>query len=339
MRLPLDRGIAASVLFALLVACAPDVVEPPSAPTPPVAQIAADAAPRFSDWSAAVNVGAVVNSPVEDLTPGISKDGLSLYFGSPRPSAGSAGLDIWVSRRASVDAPWEPPRALGPEINVSGSVNDNGAALSTDGHRLYFQSNRAGGFGGLDLYVSRRHDARDDLGWEQPVNLGSALNSSANETGLTLFEDEATGLVTFYFASNRPGGSGGNDIYASTVLSDGTFGPSVPVAELNSPFDDQRPAVRRDGLEIFLTSTRPGTLGGADIWVATRSSTSEPWSTPVNLGPEINTVNFDAASTLSFDGTTLYFHSALRPGNAGDEGRFDIWTSTRTKLTGRAMRD
>ena len=288
--------------------------------------------PRYSDWSEGVNLGPIVNSASEDMGPAISRDGLSLYFSSARPATGMGIADLWVAHRPSVDAPWESPQAL-DALNVPGSVAENGPALSPDGHRIYFQSNRPGGFGAQDLYVSRRRDKRDDSGWEAPVNLGAAINTSASETGPEYFEDERSGTATLYFTSNRPGGPGGNDIYASTVLPDGTFAPPVLVAELSSPADDQGPTIRRDGLEMLLASNRPGTLGGMDIWVATRASTSDPWSTPVNLGAAINTENIDASPALSFDARTLYFHAALRPGSIGGEGRFDILAATRSKLT------
>lgn len=291
--------------------------------------------PRFSEWSTAVNLGSVVNSDIEDMTPGISKDGLSLYFGSPRPLTGMGASSIWASRRASVEAPWEAPRKLGENINAPAPATTNGAAPSRDGHVLYFQSTRSGGFGGLDLWMSRRKDKDDDNSWAAPVNLGASINTAAGEGGLAFFEAE-DGVRHFYFQSNRPGGPGGNDIYRTTELSDGTFAAPVLVTELSSPADDQRAAIRRDGLEIFIASSRDGTMGGMDIWVATRSSVAEPWSTPVNVGPAINTVNFDAAPSLSFDGTQLYFHSALRAGNVSD--RFDLWVATRSKITGATVR-
>jgi hypothetical protein len=332
------------VQIALLVACGP---EPAQRVLAPSAELAArsqsddddrdsEGDPRFSGWSAAVNLGPVVNSASEDAPGSISRDGLSLYLSSPRPAVGNTGNDIWVSRRVSVNAPWESPENLGPTVNAPGSVNDQAPTVSLDGHRLFFVSNRPGGFGGNDIYVSRRRDKRDDFGWEAPVNLGGEVNTAAGEGGPAYFEDEATGTITLFFQSGRPGGLGGNDIYASTLLPDGTFGAPVLVRELSSPFNDQRPTIRRDGLEIFLASDRPGpgTLGGMDIWVATRASTSDPWSTPVNLGPAVNSVNFDGGPALSFDATTLYFTSANRPENVGGP-RFDIWMTTREKLKGR----
>ncbi len=249
----------------------------------------ADNPPQFSDWSAPVNLGPVVNTRFVDSDPFISKDGLSLYFVAGQGRGGSGLRDIWVSQRTSTTDPWGPPQNLGPTVNSAGQ--ENSPTLSLDGHRLYFASNRAGAtsLGGFDLYVSRRRDKRDDFGWEAPVNLGSAVNTAADETDAAFFEDEATGATILYFASNRPGGPGGNDIYASTLLPDGTFGPALLVAELSTPFDDMQPAIRRDGLELFLGSDRPGTNGASDLWVATRASTTDLWSTPVNLGPRSRT--------------------------------------------------
>jgi hypothetical protein len=126
------------------------------------------------------------------------------------------------------------------------------------------------------------------LGWEAPVNLGSGVNGTANETLPVVFEDEATGISTLYLTSNRVG-SAGADIYASTLQPDGTFGPAAVVAELSSSRRDRVLSIRRDGLEIFLASDRPGpTQAPFDLWVATRATTSDPWSTPVNLGSVVN---------------------------------------------------
>ena len=125
------------------------------------------AAQQFSEWSTPVNL-TDINSAADDQHPAISKDGLSLYFASNRPG-GCGGFDIWVAQRASVDSPWEEPFNLGCTINST--VNDHAPNLTTDGHRLFFHSFRAGGCGGGDIYYADRKDRRDDLGWGTPVNL------------------------------------------------------------------------------------------------------------------------------------------------------------------------
>ncbi len=295
----------------------------------------------FSDWSAPVNLGPVVNSLYNDFHPGISSDGQSLYFTSDRPGGvgpGGAGREeIWVTRRERLDAPWGPPRNLGPMINTAGS-STGVPNLTPDGRRLFFGSNRPGGFGGIDLWVARRDDPGNDFAWKAPVNLGSGVNYSGGEDSAAYFEDRETGVTTLYFT--RFDGAGGSfespdenwNIYASKLRTDGSFGPGVRVPELNSPFRNTRMAVRSDGLEMFLTSNRPGGIGpdkvNLNIWVSTRTRTRDRWSTPVNLGSPINVGASDRGPAVSFDGTTLYFGSR-RPGGSGAT---DLWMTTRTKL-------
>lgn len=300
--------------------------------------------PQFSSWSAPVNLGTTVNSGSYDWFPFVSKNGLSLYFTSatctvPTPGChlGYGGHDIFVSQRASVNDPWGAAQNLGPTINTA---DDEGSpTLSADGHLMYFASTRPGGFGGADIYVSRRHNKRDDLGWQAPQNLGSGVNTISNENGPEIFEDEETGVTTLYFDSNRAGGPGplgddgthnGNDIYMSILQNDDTFGAATLVAELNTPSIERQTTIRRDGLEIFFGSNRPGGYGFFDLWVSTRATTSDPWSPPVNLGPVVNTAFTDGGPAISADGTVLYISS----NRLGGFGSFDLYVSTRTKLHG-----
>ena len=321
--------------FALLPACAPDqrVTAPNKAliAAREIDDVGADIADevRWSAWSPPQNLGPTINSSSLEQHPAISKDGLSLYFGSNR-AGGMGGVDIYVSHRSSLDAPWGTPVNLGPNINSAG--NESAPTFSLDGHKMYFHSNGRGGCGGADLFVSRRHDKRDDFGWEPAENLGCVVNSSSDDNGPTIFEDDATGITTLYFTSTRPGGLGDYDVYASTRVGDeGEFGPAALVPELSGPFRDTRTAISRDGLEMFLSSDSKGRVGGIgsqDLWVSTRGTTLDRWSTPVNLGPTVNSPAFDGGPALSFDGTTLYFHSDRQ----GPSGNNDIWVTTRTKL-------
>ncbi len=295
---------------------------------------------EWSDWSGAVNLGAPVNSNFADVPGHVSKNGLSLYILSGSARGGGVGnLDLWVCQRASVNDAWGAPQNLGATVNST--LRDVNPTLSLDEHRLYFASDRSGNF---DLYVCHRQDKKDDFGWGAPVLLGSPVNSEASEDStLTMFEDEESGDIIVYFSSNRRdptlAGGGDFDIYETRLLGDGTFGAVTLVEELSTDgHRDRMPAVRKDGLELFQQTTRPGGLGGADLWVSTRPSTADPWSEPVHLGDEINSPprdpsleqSNDVGPTLSNDGTTLYWASAFRTGNATQQ--FDIWRSTRTKL-------
>jgi len=110
-------------------------------------------------------------------------------------------------------------------------------------------------------------------------------------------------------------------------MPDGSFGAAELVEELSSPTRDQRPNVRFDGLELFLWSDRPGSLG-LDIWVSTRDAVTDPWTPPVNLGPIVNSPLLEAQAYISSDGKTLYF-SSTRPGGLGG---YDLYVTTRTVL-------
>jgi hypothetical protein len=164
------------------------------------------------------------------------------------------------------------------------------------------------------------------------VNLGSEVNTSATDYGPALFEGGESRSVTLYFSSNRLSNPL-EDVFASTRGEDGAFGPAEHVAELNLPgFRTVRPFVWRNGLELLLDSNRPGTLGGLDLFRATRESTSSVWSEPVSLGPIVNsTASVDARPVMSWDGTELYFHS----NRSGGLGSNDLYRSTRVKLRGR----
>ena len=305
----LRRGIVASAVVLAL-----------TRPAPAVAQ-------DFSAWSAPVNLGPVVNSASTDGCPSIAKSELTLFFASNRPG-GYGGLDIWVAQRDSEYDPWGLPMNAGPAINGPG--NELCPTLAINGHHLFLVSDRPGGCGMQDLYVAWRRNKRDDFGWEAPENLGCAVNSPSHDFTPSLLEDEVTGETVLYFSSNRPGGPGGTDIYSSVLDPSRTFGLAAIDLYLNTSLDDQRPNVRKDGLEIFFDSNRPDGQGSSDLWTSTRTSTTDPWSAPVNLGAGVNSTVVEGRPFLSFDGRTLYFMSS-RPGGSGG---IDLYVTTRTKTRG-----
>jgi hypothetical protein len=190
---------------------------------------------------------------------------------------------------------------------------------------MIFASARAGGQGMSDLYVSFRRNPLDDLAWETPQNL-TELNTASDELGPSVFIHPQTGALVLFFNSNRPGGLGGYDIYSSTLQANGKFSSPTLVPELNSTANETFPMVRPNGLELILTSNRPGGLGGNDLWVATRATISEPWSAPVNLGAPINTSAGASRGSTYAEGTRLVFHSS-RTGSAGQ----DLYEATRTR--------
>ncbi len=279
----------------------------------------------FSEWSSPVNMGGVVNSSATEVAGEFSKDGLALYFGSDRLVSNS--FDIWVSRRAGSESEWETPVALGSTINASG-FNDIGPAFSRDGHVLFFQSNRPGGFGAGDIWMSWRARTKLDTGWNLPENLGAVVNTAFGETAPAFFEGDEDAPAELYFTSTRPrpgSGSKDEDIYVTVIGDDGRFGPPVRVAELCSEGNDGGPTISHNGREMYFYSDRPGSAA-SDIYVSTRPNLSAPWSTPLNLSVA-NSAAGDAHPALSADGTMLVFNSA-RPGGYGGH---DLYVMTRTK--------
>ena len=282
-------------------------------------------AERFagSEWSDPMNLGLTINTTFNEQGPSLSNDELSLYFGSDRPG-GFGGFDIWVSRRACTDCPWEAPVNLGLVINSA--FDETGPGMSIDGHLLFFRSTRPGGQGLGDICLSQRANPKDDFGWGAPVGLGHDVNTAAAEAGPEYLQSAEDGAGNLYFNRAPPGGTA--DLYYASITRDGeTRGPAVLISELSDPVaTDQGPTLRSDGREIFFFSTRPGGVGGADLWTSTRRSVHDPWSTPVNLGLPLNSPASEQQPSLSGDGRTLVFASS----RSGGFGGTDIWMSTRT---------
>ena len=214
-------------------------------------------------WGEAVNLGPQINGSAWDNTPDISSDGLTLYFTSTR----SGNWDLWVTTRATKEDPWEGPMNLGPTVNSS--AEDFGQSISGDGLELYFASNRSGGSGLRDIWVTKR--ATKDDPWGEPENLGSAVNSSREEAmpdispdGLTLF------FCDYMGGPHRPGGYGGQDIWVSTRASkDDPWEESVNLGPIvNSSSFDFSPNISADGSTLYFTSTRGGAtlFEVVDIW-------------------------------------------------------------------------
>jgi hypothetical protein len=293
----------------------------------------------FAEWSSPANLGPPLNTAAEESGPALSDHGLSLYFNRNPNLPDDNDEDLYVSRRITRRGAWGDPVPL-VTINTP-TFHERNATLSRDGLLLFFSSDRPGGYGGLDLYVSRRVDRNDDQGWSAPVNLGPNVNSAAADVGPAYVEDEG-GSTVLYFTSNRPSpaGFGAADIYVTRLAADGSFGLATLVPELSSPSGDARPAVRADGLELLLHSNRPGPplscpadtpspSGGQDLWVSTRASVADRWSCPVNVGAVVNSAANGLQAALSDDAEVLFF-SSNRPGGFGSD---DLWMSKREKRT------
>lgn len=265
-----------------------------------------------------------LNTAQQDGCPISSPDGLSLYLASNRPG-GRGGLDIWVSTRATTSSPWGAPQNLGEPVN---SVADDFCPTPVGKGGLFFVSREPlpGACGQGDIYFTHRTAAGT---WVEPERLlctPDGPNSALDEQGPSWVNVSTTlrGPKHLYFSRSAAGVPG--EIFMSSRENGARFGPAAAVTELNdATANDIQPNVRADGLEVVLSSNRVGTLGAQDIWVATRSSLSAPWSTPVNLGPAVNTAAAsESRPALSRDGKQLLFGRS-----PGPEGSGDIYVTTR----------
>ena len=285
--------------------------------------LTADIAMADFTFSEPRNLGPTVNSEYADWLPCISADGLELYFDSMRPG-GYGGEDLWVATRDTTDSDWNTPVNLGAIINCF--TSDATPRLSADGLELYFESNRSGGSGRWDIWVTRR--TTRDADWSIPVNLGPIVNSPSIDTAPSISSDG----LELYFASNRSGGYGAGDLYVSTrATTDSDWGTPMNLGPtINGSSADYWPFIASDGHALFFSSDsfgpfRPGGLGSSDIWLTTKQTSERKpegyWGTPINLGPIINSPSEDCAPVLSLDGTTLYWDSK----RSGGFGSADIW--------------
>jgi len=203
------------------------------------------------------------------------------------------------------------------------------SCFSYDDLEMYVCGTRPGGFGGPDNWVSTR--ATTDSDWGPLVNLGPAINSSHDDS----FESISADGLTLYFDSDRPGGSGNNDIYMSTrATKNDAWGPADNLGSVvNSSDADASAWESPDGLELYFVSYRSGGYGNADIWVARRTTKNEPWGSPENLGPVVNSPYSEHWISLSPDGLLLFFCELpghpLRPGGYGNS---ECWMTRRANL-------
>jgi hypothetical protein len=225
-------------------------------------------------------------APLMWLVLGLAAPGCQALLGLDEPGhvadagadgSGDAGLGMWS----------EPVVVVAP-----GSGGDDDPTLTPEMLEMYL--NR-----GFDIYVARR--SSQTAPWSPPV-LVSELSTPSLESAPELSPD---GLA-IYFASDRPGAIGSNDIYVATRTNLGdAWGVPVALTALNSAGADQPCAISKDGLHFFLGSTRNG---NPDLFVATRTLADPTWGTPVPIA-ELNTASNDYSAYVTDDQLEIYFDS------------------------------
>jgi hypothetical protein len=221
-------------------------------------------------WNTPVNMGLPVNAasattadPLrkgDDREPWISPDGTTIYFKSDRLATSNPRNlnDIFVTHK--VNGHWSTPELVPSPVSTD-EGNEHCPMLLRDGKTLCFASQRSGGYGSFDIWCSQQSA---DGKWQDPVNQGPNVNTAASE--FHFMEDRAGRWV--YFTSSRPGGHGGNDIWAARSLGPNKWGPAVNLGPLvNTPGMDMCPAVGPQGKTLCWFASRPeNTLGAADIY-------------------------------------------------------------------------
>ncbi len=284
------------------------------------------------------NLGSAINTSSDETFPSVTPDGLTMYFISNRVG-GTGDFDLWRATRLTTSASFGSPANLGDGVNTE--FAETTPSVSLDGLSIYFASDRPGGNGALDLYVATRDQVTDTDGAVVPFgnvsNLGSEINSEFNEHGVSISSDE----LSIYFASDRPGGLGGLDIFVATrdrkVDDDGVAvafeNPVNLGAVVNSSADDAFPSISADGTTLFFSdylTARPGSVGPSDMWIAARSDPTTEFDFVFNPGPPINTgtVQIENFPNIAPDWpalrSKLYFASESHPGGNTHHG-YDLW--------------
>jgi Tol biopolymer transport system component len=244
-----------------------------------------------------------LNSTDEEWGFAVTSDERVAFFTSDREFA---NVELWSATRTDASA-------FFADITNADMLNDeydqHGPSLSSDGLTLYFSQNAI-------LQIAKRGNRNDAFSDATELSPGGQLTGNIEP-----FVTQDDGSL--YFSSDRLGGSGGWDNWVSGIEPSGALTPSVPVAGLNTEYDEFAPVLSADELTIYFESNRP-TSGFMDsnIWVAHRSSVEEDFGeavpvTELNLHPET-----EFPEAISPDSCRLYF-VAERSGNR------DIFVATR----------
>ncbi|WP_259069208.1 OmpA family protein [Mucilaginibacter sp. X4EP1] len=218
-------------------------------------------------WQTATYLSDRINTPeYNEGAQSLSQDGKFLFFtGCNRPD-GLGRCDIYVAQKKGDD--WGKPFDLSPPVNTPGWEAQ--PSISADGRTLYFVSNRAGGYGGYDIWKS----TLTDKGWGEPENLGPNINTPYNEQSPFIHADDST----LYFCSNGWPGLGGMDLFVSRMGKDGKWQkPENLGYPINSNGDESGLTISANGKDAFFSSNNLNSTGGYDIYT---------FELPANLKPK-----------------------------------------------------
>jgi outer membrane protein OmpA-like peptidoglycan-associated protein len=216
-------------------------------------------------WSPARNLGPLVNTPTHDASAGLSLDGHILFVFKGDRNNG----DILMSYLDKGE--WTKP--VDPGKNINTKFHESSACLSPDGNILYLSSDKPGGYGGRDIYISKWNPLQKL--WGAPINAGKTINTPYDEEGIYMHPSG----TTIYFSSKGHNSMGGYDVFYSTITN-GIFNSPVNIGyPVNTPDDDVYFAVSADGNRAYYASVIDEGYGEKDLYQVTfLSNTDKPLS-------------------------------------------------------------
>jgi outer membrane protein OmpA-like peptidoglycan-associated protein len=251
-------------------------------------------------WFTAQNMGMPPNTFDHEYAQTFSVDGHYLFFTKceNRSENGwdKGGCDLFMSFRKDSSEQWSVPQGFGATINSPGY--EGMACLSADNRELYFVSDRAGGFGGKDIWVSRFEEGL----WQAPRNAGPGINTKWDELSPYLHMDNRT----LYFASKGHAGMGGSDLFFSRRINDTTWGKAINMGfPMNSTGDELSISITENGKRAYFASDRDKMPGDYDLYEIDVPEDALP--IPVN---KIEGYVYDSFSKERLNFAAIYIYDA-----------------------------
>lgn len=214
-----------------------------------------------SIWGPAVSIGSAINTDENEATVGISVDGQIILIYKDDNGDGN------LYTTSLIGDEWTTLQKLNDNINTKGW--EPSAFISADGNTLYFTSNRKGGYGGRDIYTSKKLPNGE---WAMAINLGPVINTPYDEDAPFIHPDG----VTLYFSSNGHKTMGGFDIFSSALSSNNEWTTPLNIGyPINSTDDDIFYVVTPDNKRAYYSSFKEGGFGEKDNYMITLSDYKE----------------------------------------------------------------
>lgn len=262
------------------------------------------------------NLGNYVNSKKGDFNPCVNAKGTVLiYTRIKEKEEDTTNLSVYSKKEYQIiqsifdrNGKWTKVIDITDQLGFEGQLKT--LSLSSDGNELIlFKDNLEGGgplsYRNGSIYYSKK---KDDI-WTKAKEFNSNINSIDWESHASISPNGKE----LYFTSDRDGGYGGLDIYVSK-LEHGSWGNAINLGSyINTPFDEETPAILPDGKTLYFSSEGHNNMGGFDIFYSTKVD-SVHWNEPVNLGSPINSTDDNLFYVPIEDGSTAFYSVARNEG-------------------------